>query len=93
MSNWFFYSDRFIEFYSKKILLWSFHFYVKLWSYMDAKMLNTKVTSFDLLIEVLHKEWLKIPIEYTNSKIHIKNLKSSLSPSSGFKILNAEEEL
>ena len=30
-----------------------------LWSYMDAKMVNTKVTSIEHFKEVLHKEWLK----------------------------------
>ncbi|CAF0915392.1 unnamed protein product [Brachionus calyciflorus] len=40
-----------------------------LWSYMDAKMVNTKVTSIEHLKEVLHKEWLKIPTEYVKKLI------------------------
>lgn len=40
-----------------------------LWSYMDAKMVNTKVTSIEHLKDVLHKEWLKIPTEYVQKLI------------------------
>jgi hypothetical protein len=40
-----------------------------LWSFMDAKMVKTKVTSIEHLKEVLHKEWLAIPTEYVQKLI------------------------
>nr|QNH67894.1 ATP-binding cassette transporter subfamily D member 4 [Brachionus rotundiformis] len=40
-----------------------------LWSYVDAKMVYTKITSIQHLKEVLHNEWLKIPTEYVQKVI------------------------
>ncbi|CAF1129937.1 unnamed protein product, partial [Brachionus calyciflorus] len=43
-----------------------------LWSFMDAKLVNTRITSIDHLKQVLHKEWLSVSTEY------VKNLINSL---------------
>ncbi|CAF1078593.1 unnamed protein product [Brachionus calyciflorus] len=34
-----------------------------LWSFMDAKLVNTRITSIDHLKQVLNKEWLSVTTE------------------------------
>ncbi|CAF1101375.1 unnamed protein product, partial [Brachionus calyciflorus] len=41
-----------------------------LWPFMDAKLVNTRITSIDHLKQVLHKEWLSVSTEYALIRTH-----------------------
>ncbi|CAF1041977.1 unnamed protein product [Brachionus calyciflorus] len=41
-----------------------------LWSFMYAKLVNTRITSIDDLKQVLHKDWLSVSTEYVQNLIN-----------------------